>query len=56
MEIAECRIKGVKVKITELEKRKNDFAYAWKNSLNHQLKNLPDFELVYDKIMQILQV
>ena len=54
MEINECGMKGVQVKITELEKRKNDFAHAWKNSLNHQINNLPDFELVYDKTIEVL--
>ena len=54
MEINECGIKGVQVKIIELEKRKNDFANAWKNSLNHQLKNLPNFNLVYDKTIEVL--
>jgi hypothetical protein len=48
-------MKCVQVKIKELEKRKNDFAHAWENSLNHQLKNLPDFNFVYDKIIKVLE-
>ena len=40
---------------TELEKRKENFAHAWKNSLDHQINNLPDFELVYDKIIGVLR-
>ena len=55
MEINEYGIKGVQVKIIELEKRKNDFAHAWKNSLDHQINNLPDSELVYDKIIGVLR-
>ena len=54
MEIVECGMKGVQVKIIELEKRKDDFAHAWKNSLNHQINNLSDFDPVYDKIMEVL--
>ena len=39
----------------ELEKRKNDFAHAWKNSLNHQINNLTDFNPVYDKTIEVLE-
>lgn len=56
MEINECGMKGVQVKITELEKRKNDFAHAWKNSPDHQINNLPYFELVYDKTIEVLEI
>ncbi|MCK4652887.1 MAG: nucleotidyl transferase AbiEii/AbiGii toxin family protein [Candidatus Cloacimonetes bacterium] len=49
------KFKKVKIDLSSLEKRKNDFAHAWKNSLNHQINNLPDFELVYNKTINILK-
>ena len=45
-----CRSKNVKLDISSLENRKLDFANAWKSSLSHQLKDLPDFNYVYDEV------
>lgn len=39
--------KNVEMDIKDFEQRKNDFEGAWKNSLGHQLKELPEFENVF---------
>lgn len=44
------KFKGVKFDISSLEIRKDDFSNAWKNSLAHQLKDLPDFENVFHDV------
>jgi len=45
-----CRLKKVKLDIFSLEDRKLDFAKAWETSLDHQLKELPSFNYVYDEV------
>lgn len=47
-----CRIKGVEMDTRSLEDRKDDFANAWTNSLQHQLKALPDFDDVFYKVVK----
>ena len=46
-----CRFKNVQMKISTIEERMPDFGYAWKNSLNNQLKDLPDFHYVFNGVM-----
>lgn len=46
------KFKGVKLDATSLENRKIDFSNAWEKSLRHQLKELPDFNYVYDGILK----
>lgn len=48
------RVKNVEMDIEDLERRKNDFKMAWKNSLSHQLKELPEFEDVFFTVIQML--
>jgi predicted nucleotidyltransferase component of viral defense system len=48
------KYKGVILDISSLIKRKDDFANAWENSLRHQLKSLPDFELTFNKVIEIM--
>lgn len=31
-----------------------DYANAWKNSLGHQLKDLPDFAPIFDEVIDLL--
>lgn len=50
-----CMVKGVKIYISSLNERKDDFANAWENSLQNQLKELPDFNYVYNKVIKILR-
>lgn len=49
------KFKGVIFDVSSLIKRKDDFANAWKNSIRHQLRTLPDFELFYNKVLKIVQ-
>jgi len=50
-----CRIKDVRPNIESLIERKENFAGAWKSSLGHQLKDLPDFELVFGEVVEFLK-
>ncbi|MCK4234133.1 nucleotidyl transferase AbiEii/AbiGii toxin family protein [candidate division WOR-3 bacterium] len=47
-----CRFKSVEIEVSSLENRKFDFSNAWKNSLGNQLKDLPDFNYVYNKVIE----
>lgn len=44
------KLKNIEPDITDFEKRKEDFKNAWENSLRHQLKELPDFDEVFDSM------
>lgn len=46
--------KGVSADLDGLLSRKEDFRNAWENSLRHQLKNLPDFNAVFDEVVKFL--
>jgi len=39
-----------------LEKRKINFENAWKKSLSHQIKELPDFDSVYKEVLENLSL
>lgn len=47
-----CKFKDVKINIRNFESRKDNFKNAWNNSLNHQLKILPDFDNVFFAVME----
>lgn len=47
-----CRFKNVKININNFENRKDNFKNAWNNSLNHQLKTLPDFDNVFFTVIK----
>lgn len=47
--------KGVILDIYSLTKRKDDFSYAWESSLRHQLKEIPDFEIIFNKVGKIIE-
>jgi len=49
-------IRGVKFDLSSLEERKNDFANAWEKSLGHQIKELPDFDRVYEVVVEQLKL
>lgn len=42
--------RNVKFDLSSLEERKKDFQTAWKKSLGHQIRELPDFEVVYNDV------
>lgn len=44
------RIKDVDINLKDFEQRKDDFRNAWESSLKHQLKELPDFEKVFESV------
>ena len=43
--------KDMEPDIMNLEERKNDFRNAWESSLKHQLRELPDFEMVFGDVL-----
>ena len=53
--LKKCRFKKLKPHMNFIIERKDDFRAAWENSLSHQLKDLPDFDDVYDKVSLILK-
>lgn len=46
------RMKNVEMDIKDFERRKDDFKNAWKSSLKHQLKALPEFEDVFSSVLR----
>ena len=49
-------IKKVEPVVDEVISRKNDFEYAWRNSLQHQLGDLPDFEGIFENVVGKIKV
>jgi predicted nucleotidyltransferase component of viral defense system len=47
-----CRFKKVQLDLSSLEERKSDFANAWQSSLRNQIKELPDFNHVYNEVIE----
>lgn len=50
-----CKFKNVQIDVNDLEKRREDFKGAWMVSLRHQLKEPPDFNLVYEETINFLR-
>jgi len=48
------RFKGVGIDLDNLVGRKEDFRNAWESSLRHQLKDLPNFDVVFDDVLKFL--
>lgn len=53
--IKKCEFKDMKPELDSFSERKKDFKSSWENSLGHQLKDLPDFNKTYDKVVMILK-
>lgn len=51
-----CEFKQVETDVKSVVERKGDFANAWKNSLNHQLKGLPDFVPIFEDVIELLKI
>lgn len=49
-----CEFKDVEPNIGHIIERKDDFANAWKNSLGHQLRDLPEFIPIFDEVIELL--
>jgi len=43
--------RNIKFDLYSLEKRKINFENAWKKSLRHQIRELPDFDIVYNEVL-----
>lgn len=53
---AKCAFKKVSPDFEDLLDRKKDFQDAWKSSLGHQLKALPDFDLVFNEVTDLMSI
>jgi len=51
---AKCKFKKISPDINDMLNRKQDFQSAWKSSLGHQLKGLPDFDMIFNEVTDIL--
>ncbi|MCX9082379.1 MAG: nucleotidyl transferase AbiEii/AbiGii toxin family protein [Candidatus Methanoperedens sp.] len=51
---AKCAFKKIMPDFEDLLDRKKDFQNAWKSSLGHQLKALPDFESVFNEVTDLM--
>ena len=51
-----CQYKDVNPDIKYLTDKKDEFKHAWKASLQHQLKIVPDFDMTFKKILKILKI
>jgi len=47
-------IKRISININELNEKEEKYKRAWKNSLRHQLKEIPDFEGTFRKVIKII--
>lgn len=47
-----CKFKDFIPDVKEFASRRDDFRNAWKTSLQHQLKNLPDFDEVFSMVIK----
>ncbi len=50
------RVKDAEMNIKNFERRKDDFKNAWETSLTHQLKDLPNFEGMFLKVVEIIRL
>ncbi len=46
--------KKISPEINDVLDRKQDFQNAWNSSLGHQLKGLPDFDMIFNEVTDIL--
>ena len=49
-----CEFKQIKPKLEEIINKRENFESAWDNSLNHQLKNVPEFNETFNKLIKII--
>ena len=53
--LRKCEYKGVIVGSTPLNQKRDQFAAAWNVSLRHQLREIPDFNEAFDKMLAELE-
>jgi predicted nucleotidyltransferase component of viral defense system len=46
---------GVGFVLSDVEEKKNHYLNAWNNSLKHQMKDVPEFETVFNDVLAILK-
>lgn len=51
---AKCEFKKLTPEINDILSRKEDFQNAWNSSLEHQLKALPEFDTVFDEVLDLM--
>jgi len=49
-----CKLKGIEPIMSSFTGRRDDFSKSWKNSLIHQLKDVPDFDEMYEITYKIV--
>ncbi len=49
-----CQVRKIIPTLVEYERNKNKISKAWSESLKHQMKNVPDFEDVFQEVLSIL--
>ena len=50
-----CVIRGVSIDVRLLIDRKSDFGNAWRSSLQNQLQKLPDFDKIFDTVVEMIE-
>jgi len=53
--LEKCQYKGVILDINKLNHNRESFASTWNVSLRHQMKDVPDFKDVFEKILECIQ-
>lgn len=48
--------KNIEIDHHLIARRKDDYAKSWGNSLQHQLRDLPDFERVFAEVIEQVRV
>jgi len=48
-------LKGVSFDLEEIGGKRYQFLNAWENSLKHQMKEVPEFEIVFNEVMVLLE-
>jgi len=46
---------GVAFVVSDIEEKRIHFLNAWNNSLKHQMKDVPEFETVFDDVLALLK-
>jgi predicted nucleotidyltransferase component of viral defense system len=54
--LKKCEKKGVIVDLTLLNQKRDQFAAAWNVSLRHQMRDIPDFDEAFEKMLNEIEV
>jgi len=50
-----CSFKNINIRSSEITKKKGKYSSAWRSSLQHQLRDLPDFNDVFNETIGIIK-